>query len=141
VAVLLPIVVAVIVVAVCVAVTLRFPYADQAIVTTPGATIPAAGVLRPLFVCGTDEGIVVDGLLDLTDTPVGIPTTWRLRGPADIDERRDVLCLLQQWADDDAAVEVDFTALCSTHPSITFEHDGDRFRLALTVRPATARGR
>jgi hypothetical protein len=113
---------------------------DRTVLFHLGYPTPASGVLRPLFVRRTDKGLVVDGLLVVAGSPVDIPTTWRLRGPL-ADGDLDVLGVLQTWVDEDAAVDVDFTELHTTTPSITFSDGEHHFRLALTAPTAPVRPR
>lgn len=103
------------------------------------AMVPRA-TMRILFVAGTDEGLVIDGLLDIEDASIGVPTTLCLSPPDDPRLRVIVSCLLQEWADDDAVVTVDLLRLVDPRPSVALDCNGSHVRLGVARRPSLSSG-
>jgi hypothetical protein len=91
--------------------------------------------LRILFVDVTDRGYVIDGLLDLEGSRVGVPTTWTLEPPHSELFSTATLNLLERWSDDGIDVMMDLSKLRGAHPSIALSREDSLVRLPVIGLP------
>jgi hypothetical protein len=100
-------------------------------------SVPRA-TLRLLFVEVTDRGFVIDGLLDIEGSPIGVPTTWTLEPPHSDLFSAATLDLLERWSDDGDDVTMDLSKLHGPRPSIALSRDDSLVRLpVLALSPRT----
>ena len=100
-------------------------------------SVPRA-TIRVLFVEVTDLGFVVDGLLDIEGSPIGVPTTWTLEPPHSDFFSAATLDLLERWSDDGDDVTMDLSRLHGPHPSVAMSRADSLVRLpVLALSPHT----
>jgi len=93
--------------------------------------------MQIVFVSPHETEVVIDGLLDLEQSPVGIPTTWSFSVPENAVLALATLQTLQRWADDGAPVSLDLSKVSGTHPSVGFARDDVLVRLSAHLRHGT----
>ena len=104
-------------------------------------SVPRA-TIRLLFVEVTELGFVVDGLLDIEGSPIGVPTTWTLEPPHSDLFSAVTLDLLERWSDDGDDVTMDLSKLHGPRPSIALSRDDSLVRLpVLALSPHTGNDR
>ena len=84
---------------------------------------------RVLFVEVTERGFVVDGLLEIERSTIGVPTTWTLEPPRSELFSSVTLSLLERWSDEGGDVAMDLSKLHGPHPSVALSYDDSLVRL------------
>lgn len=102
-------------------------------VATEGSTHPALprAAMHVVFVTAVESGVVVDGLLDIGRSSIGVPTTWLFRTPHDAVRRDELLAILARWALQGDAVTVVLDDLHRPRPTVVLSGDDATVRVSV----------